>query len=106
MTQSNKNIRGYAFGIFSKTLAATFLLVFLNLSVITPYIELSYGMDSLTEQSEENENEENEIELELFSCNTEASSLVFLPTNKINRSVIKNCFENHSEVFTPPPELL
>jgi hypothetical protein len=92
-----------------KFCVAILLLLFINVSVLNQYFDIS--SDSIIELCEEEEEgeeenkEENEKELELNKFLISEETLVISVVVDVNKNESKVRIDNHIEVFTPPPEL-
>ena len=88
-----------------RSIVAVLVILCLNLSMITPYLEINFGMNSI-EQYGESEIEEVEEEFELLDKEYEYIEHFQVRTNNLSFNLNQEIREHHSEVFTPPPEQL
>jgi hypothetical protein len=96
--------------ILEKLYVLTFLLLFLNVSLINQYLDFQDFGNSIIELCEDEEGEEKEVNEEIdedfFEFHT--SFLGFNEDELLNFKSVRNIsilIANHIDVYTPPPEL-
>lgn len=88
----------------------TFLVLFVNVSVINQYLNIENLGGAKIELSEEEESEDKEVEEEVKALVFEENTLLqsFKRGGLKYAKIIENrvvLIENYFDVFTPPPEL-